>query len=271
MNIKKINCLFLLCIILTKEVFAAEQDTKQLVATTTQKFNYVTKEQLVKTLESSLTALPSVIVHEIAGYCLEEKEQWIKRSSNAISPSATLRNATECAWALSPNGKYLARPALFGPKAVIISTAIPRIDILKLATTSRYNVENLKFSPNGKLLLWHEKCCATIVWHIEKDIEVITKENHYGSSFLPDNKSVLSITNDATIKIWDIYTGNILHTFPNKSHLQQASISPCGKVIMAIDNNNLLHTWELLSTVYKVEKRLNRAQKFIQRFHRKKK
>ncbi|OFY32984.1 MAG: hypothetical protein A2W91_01000 [Bacteroidetes bacterium GWF2_38_335] len=86
-----------------------------------------------------------------------------------------------------------------------------------------------------------------ISWLINhsQDAELVVSTGHKDNinfiSFSPDNKYLITASNDFTIKIWDCKTLKLLNTLiGNKSIVQYADFSPDGKYIISVSYNNAI-------------------------------
>jgi hypothetical protein len=283
MRIKKINYLLLLCILLTEKIPAAEQDIKKQRSAA---FDFIPdpREELITTISISLARLPTVIVKLIADY--ELSEGWRKTKALKISDlpheanwkclefvNATSKTEQHASSRQSDNNKikncYLVRSN--NKKITICQTVI--LGWGYESTFHRYKDINclgkaggLTFSPNSKLLAWHEVPDKNIlfpkvwthtkVWDIEKDTTILTIPQSAYPCFFPDSQSILVINKtNKSINIWDLTTNKLISQLIPQSNItiERATIFDNGKIIMALETKKflrkrMLHIWKFTTT-----------------------
>lgn len=108
-------------------------------------------------------------------------------------------------------------------------------------------------APDGKKVISTSQCYLA-VWDIETGIEIITLSGHRdtvnGVCTTSDNQLVISVSNDKTLKVWDINTGCAISTFYCENACMGCAISTDGKKIVAWDKDGFVYfldTGNLLS------------------------
>jgi len=57
----------------------------------------------------------------------------------------------------------------------------------------------------------------------------------------PDGKQVVSASDDHTLKVWDLHSGEEIATFTGESNILCCAVAPDGLTIVAGDNSGRLH------------------------------
>jgi len=83
------------------------------------------------------------------------------------------------------------------------------------------------------------------VWDIESGEEIQTFEGHTDPveavAVTPDGKHAISGSDDNTIRVWDIKTGQTISSFSGDGPLLALAISPDGDTIVAGDASGRVH------------------------------
>ncbi len=64
-------------------------------------------------------------------------------------------------------------------------------------------------------------------------------------AFSPDGKTALSGSDDKTLKLWDLATGQVIASFFGESDILSVSVSPCGKIVLAGDGAGRLNFFRI--------------------------
>jgi WD40 repeat protein len=104
------------------------------------------------------------------------------------------------------------------------------------------------FSPDGKVLLLHEKDGPFREWDIARDKE----RRHWGWQgstghviFSPDGKVLASRGRDGLF-VWDVAAGKELHPFPgHRTPVQALAFSPDGRFAASLDESQVFGIWEV--------------------------
>ena len=107
----------------------------------------------------------------------------------------------------------------------------------------------VSFSPDGTRLA---SACGPKnemiqVWDVATGTELMTLQGHAdraGATFSPDNKRILSCSDDKSIKIWDALTGKELITLRGHANSVGAVFSPDGKKIVSGSWDKTIKVWD---------------------------
>jgi WD40 repeat protein len=129
--------------------------------------------------------------------------------------------------AFSPDGKVLASPAMIRTASdtaslILWDTATGK-EIRRIAGENRLGMRAVAFSPDGKYMAWNKGNEAIVIADAatKKEVRQLVREQNTilvgGMVFSPDNKKLATFNPVARdIILWDVDTGNELHTFSNR-------------------------------------------------------
>ena len=66
-------------------------------------------------------------------------------------------------------------------------------------------------------------------------------------AFSPDGRYALSGSNDKTLKLWDVSSGQAVRTFQGHSHVYSVAFSPDGRYALSGSGDKTLKLWDVLS------------------------
>jgi WD40 repeat protein len=159
-----------------------------------------------------------------------------------------LRRLPDYAWpAFSPDGKLLA---VWNKSHSITLLDVESGHEVRTLGGNFAFLQAVVFSPNGSLLATHEYDTAMVtLWDVASAKEV---RNIYdsatvrGTAFSPDSRLLASGSEDHTIKLWDVASGNKLRTFSGHSDsVNCVTFSPDGRWLASGGADASVHLWPL--------------------------
>ncbi|WP_133512265.1 WD40 repeat domain-containing protein [Candidatus Thiosymbion oneisti] len=84
-----------------------------------------------------------------------------------------------------------------------------------------------------------------ILWKVKAHSEYIAWPQ--GVAFAPDGRSVLSGSDDSTMKLWDLSSGQKIRTFSGPSGVFAIALAPDGRRALSGGVDNTLRLWDLIS------------------------
>lgn len=269
------NIYLLLCLFRTTDNLTFEQDIKKQHSAA---FDFIPdpREELITTISLHLTQLPTVIVELFTDYVLSGEWREVMSLKTNDLPyeahrefrAATLKLEQHASsphyLAESKNNKieiYWFRESGFGYPNYHIHR-----EINCLGKTG-----GLTFSPNSKLLAWHDTPNKKIlhpkvwnytkVWDIEKSVAILTITRSAYPCFFPDSQSLLVVneTNkNESINIWDLTTKKLTSQLIPRANtkIERAAIFDNGTIIMALQakrflEERMLHIWKFAAPCVK--------------------
>ncbi|MBI5295032.1 MAG: hypothetical protein HY869_06120 [Chloroflexi bacterium] len=175
----------------------------------------------------------------------------------------------------SPDGKYIVSGSSDNTVRIWeISTGREIFRGLHYQKThSIGRVNSVAFSPNGKYIIsggednvvhvWDAAVSGKEVFYIEHDYfiySIMTKRytahgwgpstegNVFSVAFTPDGNYILSVSDDNTVGIWDVTTGQEISRIVHyinvfRDHLSSVAISPNGKYVASGDSHGQVNLW----------------------------
>ncbi len=88
------------------------------------------------------------------------------------------------------------------------------------------------------------------LWDVEKLSCIYTFEGHnngvWSVAFSPDGKSLVSGSEDSTVKLWDVEKLRCLHTFEEHNNgVWSVAFSPNGKVLASSSEDETIKLWDV--------------------------
>jgi WD40 repeat protein/tRNA A-37 threonylcarbamoyl transferase component Bud32 len=153
--------------------------------------------------------------------------------------------------AFFPDGTRIAAGG--GDANVHIFHADRPADPIRTLSEHEDSVSCLDWSPDGKTLVSSSHArdpeSNLILWDPDAGSKLRSFVGHTEGvpvvAFTPDGQHVISGSWDATIKIWDVHTGQCLHTFHTPGEIWDLAISPNGRCLAAGGNNTIVYLWDL--------------------------
>jgi WD40 repeat protein len=177
--------------------------------------------------------------------------------------------------AFSPNGEYLVT-ASYDKTARIWDVKTGRQILSIPGIAARDMVSSAAFSPDGKLVatataglsLPPASAPAAQIFDAATGKEVMRLGDQSGSvlsiKFSPDGRHLLTASADSTAKIWDLATGNPIHSLPHPTVVSGADFDPSGELIVTAAYDGKARLWDaetgkLLTTYVAGAKELHSA------------
>jgi WD40 repeat protein len=144
-------------------------------------------------------------------------------------------------FAISPDGKWLARPEGSDIVLLPIASGEPRI---VLGRRDGAAAIALAFSPDGtRLAAAFDKDTTVVLWDVAKREQIGTLRGHreriYDVAFSPDGGWIATGSLDYTVRIWETRTGQTVATLSgSSSRAYRVQWSPTGEYLAAGMNNS---------------------------------
>jgi WD40 repeat protein len=127
----------------------------------------------------------------------------------------------------------------------------------EIATSHIGNIFALAFSPDSRLLATAANADPsnpefTIkLWDVAAGQELFTLRGHedaiHGIAFSPDGRWLASASMDTTVIIWDVQTGQAVHTLQTAAELFDVAFSSDSSLVAAALNNKTVELWSVSS------------------------
>lgn len=109
-------------------------------------------------------------------------------------------------------------------------------------------ITSLAISSNDKILVggsWQK----IWVWNLEDGKVLYTIDSHFhwilSVAISPDGNILVSGSADKTVKIWNLKTGQLIHSLSHQSWVTAVAISPDGNTLVSGSTDKTIHIWNL--------------------------
>jgi WD40 repeat protein len=111
-------------------------------------------------------------------------------------------------------------------------------------------VDVVSFSRDGSLFAYGNWNGTVEVWDISRKERVALWPAHHepisGLAFMPDNKSLVSLSTDADVKLWAIETGRELKSFSRVfNRFDSIAVAPDGHRVAGATSDGLIKIWNV--------------------------
>ncbi len=151
--------------------------------------------------------------------------------------------------AFSPDGNYLATASEDG--TVRISEVTTGKEFPSISIPDNQPVRAIAFSPDGEYIAITTSRGETAWVQKWKDIssQPFIEMKHTGIiddvAFSPKGEYVATVSNDHSVKLWDLATGNTVKSLSHESQVQSVAFSPDGKLLTAGSFNGIVLVWDV--------------------------
>lgn len=131
---------------------------------------------------------------------------------------------------------------------------------------TRSHLTRAQFSPDGKKIVTASDSTVEI-WNAQTGALLVNLKGHSGilksASFSPDNKWLITASDDHTAKIWDVASGSIFADLKgHTNYVNSACFSPDGKNIITILTGGKSKIWDAQTGTYLAEIKRNDMSRY---------
>jgi WD40 repeat protein/energy-coupling factor transporter ATP-binding protein EcfA2 len=153
----------------------------------------------------------------------------------------------------SPNGRLIAIAAAYGGTATIWDVARGRrLMTIQLHDPSdeNYSVQDIAFSPDGRLLATGDTDTQVRFWQVDSGREYgkpLTNLEHVNAVTFSRDGLVAAGMADRTVRVWDVWTGKpygpVLSGHTNQ--VWSVDFSPDGKLLASVGDDRTVRLWDV--------------------------
>ncbi|WP_341526503.1 serine/threonine-protein kinase [Nostoc sp. UHCC 0302] len=184
----------------------------------------------------------------------DKKIRLIKVSTDQNISTITTQSEGVGCLAFSPNKEILASSSF---DKIIKLWEVKTGEAIRTINTYPHSATSIAFSPNGKILVCGGSDCIQL-WDVEThygrlictiNTSIISSSNSSSAKgsliFSPDGQILASSSNDNTIKLWDVASGNEIGTLTgHSSQVNSILFSRDGQILVSAANDGSIKIWQ---------------------------
>ena len=143
----------------------------------------------------------------------------------------------------SPDGKLLASA---NGDTVVLREIPGGRELRTFSRSGQYgNVENIAFSPDGKSLALAERVVRLIDVSSGQELRAFRghTERVRAIAFSPDGKLLASVSEDKTLRVWQVSSGRELRTILHAGPIVSVAFSPDGRLLVSATAEGTVRVW----------------------------
>ncbi len=208
----------------------------------------VASESVIKTLTGHTASVNYACFSPDGQYALSSSDDitvrlWDIKNGNCIDTLALHTDNVNCA-IFSTDGKKIVTSSEDGTSIVYdLITKNTKVIFAKEDDP----VEYAEFSYDDKKIAVVTSNAVYVLNAVSGSTEIVLN-GHDGlftsASFSPDDKAIATSSHDKTIKLWEVSTGNVLHTYLGHSNVvKDVVFSPDGKSVLSTSTDDEARIW----------------------------